>query len=286
MYHTLYYTAKRSTSLTDTENASIKSIIDKYYNGKQDFCVYRFSGNDIVFNGFVEIPSDNGGFSAETTGYWIMCLNEITRILSGCQWEVNFDNDLYMIWNTDIMCWRYPTDTEYSRQNIRLHSRDNYNSFMEKIINRYCTQEHIIDGIRTYIIPPEYYDDIYRDTEVSDISAKDLLLSHIDFYRRTPVDKLYLSAVYLLRKKMYISADCYEYDGKLYHVAVKSGWVCLECRKPNTFDGWCAMPQYEDDADFPICEVPPIFQKIPCRYCGKPLNRRFLKLAQNGEQYE
>lgn len=191
-----------------------------------------------------------------------------------------------MIWNTDIMCWIYPTDTEYSRQNIRMYSRNNYNSTIEKLINRYCTKEYIIDGVRTYIIPPEHYDDIYRDTEVSDISTKNFIMSHTNFYRQIHIDKLYLSITYLPDYTMYIFIDCYEYCVKIYHVTVKSGWICPECRKPNTFDSWYAMLQYEDDISFPPCKVPPVFRKIPCQYCGKPLNRRFLKLNHKEKQHE
>lgn len=152
------------------------------------------------------------------------------------------------------MCWIYPTDTEYSRQNIRMYSRNNYNSTIEKLINRYCIKEYI--------------------------------MSHINFYRQIYIDKLYLSITYLPDYTMYIFVDCYEYCVKIYHVTVKSGWICPECRKPNTFDSWYAMLQYEDDISFLPCKVPPVFRKIPCQYCEKPLNRRFLKLNHKEKQHE
>ncbi|MDE6666273.1 MAG: hypothetical protein K2K14_08840, partial [Ruminococcus sp.] len=79
---------------------------------------------------------------------------------------------------------------------------------------------------------------------------------------------------------LYDLIPCYKYDGKLYHVSLKNGWVCLECRQPNTFNNITLMPMYESDIDFlpldVIPEIPPVFKKIPCQKCGKLLNRRFL----------
>ncbi len=101
------------------------------------------------------------------------------------------------------------------------------NSAMEKLIYKYCTEEYIIDGVKTYIIPKERYDELYHYVEISDMPMK-------------------------------------------------------ERHQPNTFNNITLMPMYESDICFlpldVIPEIPPIFKKIPCQKCGKPLNRRFLKI--------
>ncbi len=156
------------------------------------------------------------------------------------------------------------------------------NSAMEKLIYKYCTEEYIIDGVKTYIIPKERYDELYHDIEVSDIPLKEHNLSFIRYIESIDIPELCLSIVSLYKGNLKYFVSCYEYDGKLYHVSLTTGWICLECRHPNTFDGIYAMPMYEDDACFlpldVIPEIPSVFKKIPCQKCGKPLNRRFLKI--------
>ncbi|MDE6672936.1 MAG: hypothetical protein K2K16_12205 [Ruminococcus sp.] len=155
---------------------------------------------------------------------------------------------------------------------------------MKKLIGKYCEKEYIIDGVKTYIIPEKYYDKIYHDIETSDMISKEHHLSFITYIKNINVSELYLSIVSLYRDNLQMFVYCYEYDGKLYHVSLKTGWVCLECRQLNTFDGIYAMPMYEDDHTFlPLDvtpEIPPVFKKIPCQYCGKFLNRRFFKIKR------
>ncbi|MDE6426518.1 MAG: hypothetical protein K2K89_10355 [Ruminococcus sp.] len=150
------------------------------------------------------------------------------------------------------------------------------------LIKKYCEKEYIIDGVKTYIIPEKHYDRLYHDIEILDMIIKKLYLSFINYIKEINIPELYLSIVPLSKYAIYMFVYCYEYDEKLYHVSLKTGWVCLECRQPNTFDGIYAMPMYEDDHTFlPLDvtpEIPPIFKKIPCQKCGKMLNRRFFKI--------
>ena len=150
------------------------------------------------------------------------------------------------------------------------------------LIKKYCEKEYIIDGIKTYIIPEKHYDRLYHDIEISDMIIKEHHLSFISYMKEINIPELYLSIVSLHRDNVQYFVYCYEYDGKLYHVSLKTGWVCLECRQPNTFDGIYAMPMYEDDLAFlPLNvtpEIPPVFKKIQCQKCGKMLNRRFFKI--------
>ena len=151
-------------------------------------------------------------------------------------------------------------------------------------IKKYCEKEYTIDGVKTYIIPEKYYNKIYHDIEISDMISKKLHLSSINYIKEINIPELYLSIVSLYRDNLQMFVYCYEYDGKLYHVSLRTGWVCLECRQLNTFDGIYAMPMYEDDHTFlPLDvtpEIPPVFKKIPCQYCGKFLNRRFFKIKR------
>ena len=151
-------------------------------------------------------------------------------------------------------------------------------------IKKYCEKEYTIDGVKTYIIPEKHYDRLYHDIETSDMISKKLHLSCINYIKEINIPELYLSIVSLYRDNLQMFVYCYEYAGKLYHISLQTGWVCLECRQPNTFDGIYAIPMYEDDLTFlpldVIPEIPPVFKKIPCQYCGKFLNRRFFKIKR------
>ncbi len=156
---------------------------------------------------------------------------------------------------------------------------------MKKIIHKYCTEEHTIDGVKTYIIPKECYDELYHDIEISelcDIMKKHSLYS-VKYLKETDISEIFLSIVFAYREIMYDFIPCYKYNEKLYHVAFKTGWFCLECRQPNTFNGIYVIPMSEDDPLFlPLDvtpEIPPVFKKMPCRKCGKPLSRRFMKIS-------
>lgn len=280
MSFSLYYTAKRNTPLADSENTAIENIVEKYnseypFREKvEDFGVYKFALKDyIIFNGSTKLPDSEFEVLYEVAVYWLKCLTEITSVLHNCQWEVLFD-DVYMILDEDTG-WRFPTDKEYSKAKPLFRKND---SAMEKLIYKYCTEEYIIDGIRTYIIPKERYDEVYHEIEISDFSEtiKELNLSFIDMFRQTDIPEIYPSIAY---SHIYMFVHLYKYEGKFYHVALRTGWVCRNCYQPNKFN-IAAMPMYESEIDFlpydVTPEIPPVFKRIPCQKCGKPLNRRFL----------
>ncbi|MDE6093114.1 MAG: hypothetical protein K2G14_08485, partial [Ruminococcus sp.] len=99
---------------------------------------------------------------------------------------------------------------------------------MEKLIYKYCNIEYTIDGVKTYIIPKERYDELYNDIEISDMPLKERHLSFIKYLKEINIPEIYLSIVFAYRGHLYDLIPCYKYDGKLYHVSLKNGWVCLE----------------------------------------------------------
>lgn len=116
----LYYTAKRNTSLTDTENKYINNIVEKYNSEypfsekSEDFCVYSTTENGVIFSGATKLPYiDDFELSFEICEYWLECLTEITKVLHDCQWNVSLD-DVSLIYSKDTG-WRFPTDNEYKK---------------------------------------------------------------------------------------------------------------------------------------------------------------------------
>ena len=122
----LYYQAKREQPLTLKETSTCREIIKQYdtqypfgelYEG---FCVYDLdsfrnkSEKDVIFSGATKLPTvEQGDIQTlfDIIGYWVKCLNEITKALPGAVWEVNLD-DMEMIWDYNEG-WRFPTDEEY-----------------------------------------------------------------------------------------------------------------------------------------------------------------------------
>lgn len=121
MAFSLYYTAKRKTSITTEEKIAINRIIERYcskYPFKrktEDFCVYDLNEEEsVIFSGSTKLPNSGYKFLYEVANYWLKCLTEITKLLSTSEWEVLFD-DVNMILD-EKEGWRFPTDEEYAQQ--------------------------------------------------------------------------------------------------------------------------------------------------------------------------
>ena len=122
MGFSLYYTATRNSSLTEQENKKCNEIISYYCNNypfrqkAEDFCIYSADNeNRIIFNGATKLPN-SFKMLTQMAEYWLMCLTEITGILSDADWNVRFD-DVNLIFD-DAKGWRFPTDEEYSNTKI------------------------------------------------------------------------------------------------------------------------------------------------------------------------
>ena len=113
----LYYMAKRAQPITLQEQITCEKIAERYDSqypfGKlyEGFCIYNLekspyiteSEKDVIFAGATKLPSDV--FDIELFGniidWWLECLSEITRTLSGAQWDVHID-DVALEWNQDM----------------------------------------------------------------------------------------------------------------------------------------------------------------------------------------
>ena len=121
MSFSIYYSAERIQAITDAEKKNVESIVNRYnteYPFKrktEDFCVYdSIDDENIIFSGATKLPG--GGYKTmyAVAEYWLKCLSEITGVLSGCNWDVHFD-DVDLILDADG--WRFPTDEEYAQRN-------------------------------------------------------------------------------------------------------------------------------------------------------------------------
>lgn len=118
MSFSLYYSAQRSTALSDQEKNMIDSIVEKYcteYPFKEkveDFCIYSSPEGEMnVFGGSIKLPDSECELMYEVAVYWLNCLSKITLVLADCKWDVSFD-DVNLIWEQNDG-WRFPTDEEY-----------------------------------------------------------------------------------------------------------------------------------------------------------------------------
>ena len=117
MSFSLYYEARRSTNLSTKEAKICNEIVERYdskypFKGKvEDFCVYAYTDNEVVFSGATKLPNSLKKLT-EASEYWMKCLTEITELLNDAEWNVRFD-DVDLIFDKDIG-WRFPTDAEYN----------------------------------------------------------------------------------------------------------------------------------------------------------------------------
>lgn len=115
----IYFYAKRAERMTSKENADIGEIARKYmdgYKGKEfegPGCMIGEDG-DPIFSGDIRLPFDSVEDGLEEfLDYWLEWLTEITRLLSGAEWEAGLE-DVPLIWE-EAGGWRLMTDEEYER---------------------------------------------------------------------------------------------------------------------------------------------------------------------------
>ncbi len=107
----IYYTAKRSSPLTDPEEAAIHALVSKYSVDAQveeyvrtgegtnweSFRIYAPAGRrdlGVVFEGATKLPDDTW----LGVQHWSRLLSEIRRVLRDAQWHVHVD-DHDLVWD-------------------------------------------------------------------------------------------------------------------------------------------------------------------------------------------
>ena len=105
----IYYTAERTTLLTEQEQENVTLIVDKYNESFEhteeaesfDLYAYDDSESEVVLAGATKISSS---MDVEdliyTLGHWLKCLTEIRLAVADAEWHVHLD-DTDAVWVDD-----------------------------------------------------------------------------------------------------------------------------------------------------------------------------------------
>ena len=160
-------------------------------------------------------------------------------------------------------------------------------------LERYCMEVRCINYLNTYIISPQYYEEL-----LSDIDLMKLLWWHKDQHGQhhlppgwreemirgmmeesRKVDNLYFAVVRhkgIPERFVWEPVHCYHQDDTFYHVMYRKSWKCIDCGY--WLEVPLIMPMVESDTLFynetenRWPDTPPIFQKVRCPNCGMMLN--------------
>ena len=156
-----------------------------------------------------------------------------------------------------------------------------------KLLQKYCANELVIDGLKTYIISPEHYENLLHDTmlleqlSISDVGKK-FIPRLIEYTKQISEIKIYFAFVQHENRKICIwePVNVCKYENEYYHVFIRDSWLCRECGHIHL--GKIIMPILEADGVFldgrniMTSDIPTIFNKIPCEKCGKLLQNHLL----------
>lgn len=159
-----------------------------------------------------------------------------------------------------------------------------------KSLQEYCINELIIDGLKTYIISPEHYENFLHDTKllkqlgISD-TGKKFISGRIEYAKQISEIKIYFAFVQHEDRKTCIwePVNVCEYENVFYHVFIRDNWICKECGHNHL--GKIIMPMSEADGVFldvrnnVASDIPAIFKKIPCENCGRLLQNHLLVIS-------
>ena len=154
-----------------------------------------------------------------------------------------------------------------------------------KTLQKYCTDELIIDGMKTYIVSPKHYESILFDAELAkqlgipDALKDNIIPKLIENTNRIHELKIHFAFVWHEKRKNCIwePINVCEYNGRFFHVYIRDSWLCMECGHIHA--GNIIMPMFEADivfSDHRIFNVPDIFKKVPCENCGRLLQDHLL----------
>ena len=97
----LYYTAERSTLLTQQEQEKVASIVNEYNDKFEhaddaetfDLYAYDDSESDVILAGATKVPSSiDIEVLMYSINHWLHCLTEIRLVVSDAEWHVHVDN--------------------------------------------------------------------------------------------------------------------------------------------------------------------------------------------------
>lgn len=152
---------------------------------------------------------------------------------------------------------------------------------------KYHAKELIIDGLKTYIISPEYYESILNDEDLFEKlgicgTFKDMVPVLIGNAGQISSPDVGFAFVRHENRKKFIweATNVCEYNGHYYHVSIGNGWMCRKCGYVHK--EMMIMPKAESEPSFlemkylSAFEVPDIFRKLPCKKCGNILQNHLL----------
>lgn len=156
------------------------------------------------------------------------------------------------------------------------------------LLHEYCISELVIDGLKTFIISPEHYEDLLHDGKLleqlsmSD-TIKEFIPGMIEYAKQISEIKIYFAFVQhenYVKRFMWEPVNVCKFGDNFYHIFIRSNWLCRECGHNHL--GKIIMPMFEADGVFldmrniKIAAIPAIFSKIPCEKCGKLLQHHLL----------
>ena len=105
----LYYTAERSTLLTQQEQEKVASIVNEYNDKFEhaddaetfDLYAYDDSESDVILAGATKVPSSiDIEVLMYSINHWLQCLTEIRLVVGDAEWHVHVD-DTDAVWVDD-----------------------------------------------------------------------------------------------------------------------------------------------------------------------------------------
>ena len=119
----------------------------------------------------------------------------------------------------------------------------------ESIIKNYCKDVCIVQGLKTYLLNPEMFDDFLLNTDLSERIRRQFTENYVSWIKSLIeiYPDIFPALVFLQKAKVcqWLRLECFYRNGVYHHVHVSNSWMCLDCR---TFQsGIFIMPYQEFD---------------------------------------
>ena len=155
-------------------------------------------------------------------------------------------------------------------------------------LHEYCINELVIDGLKTYIISPEHYENLLHDTKlleqlsISNI-RKEFIPEMIEYAKQISEIRIYLAFVQhenWEKRFMWEPVNVCKFGNDFYHIYIRENWRCIDCGHNHT--GKIIMPMFEAEGVFldrkkvRTAKILAIFNKLSCEACGRLLQNHML----------